>query len=261
MNALVLLLLVPVAMWLGQTALLLAARRPVQWRISSAALPRGYKRVNRLVSHGALAGAVVAYPLLIGRGVLEYYAALFPLDATARQGVWGASAAALYLALLYAAWSASGAVQFRVRHSGGRLVRRLAGVPFTAVLGAAVEELLFRGVVLADLLRSLPTAAAVAVGIVVFAAAHYVRSVKRYWTFPGHVGLGALLCVAYVCSGTLWLSTGLHAGGILMLMGVRPFARYAGPPWLVGVSVFPYAGVVGLAALGLLTWNVWLRYG
>lgn len=261
MVALLLLLLVPVVMWVGQTALLLAAGQGVSWRISSAALPRRTKRFNRLITNAALAAAVIAYPLLIGRGVLEYYAAFFPLDRSARQAVWGLAASTLYLALLYAAWSASGQVQFRVRHTAGKLVQRLAGVPVTAALGALVEELLFRGVLLADLLRTLPAAAAVALGALLFAAAHYVRSVKRYWTFPGHVGLGALLCVAFTCTGTLWLSTGLHAGGILMLMGVRPFARYTGPPWLVGVSIFPYAGAVGLAALALLTWNVWMRFG
>ena len=45
------------------------------------------------------------------------------------------------------------------------------------------------------------------------------------------------------------------------MMGARPFVRYVGPPWLVGASIFPYAGVVGLGALVLLTVNIWLYYG
>lgn len=261
MIALGLLLLVPLVMWGGQSVLLRAAGQPAQWRISSAAIPRRYKRLNRLITNLALAGAVLAYPPLIGRGVLEYYAAFYPLDATARQALWGLAASTLYLALLYLAWSAAGQVQFRIRHEPGKLIQRVAGVPLTTVLAATVEELLFRGVLLADLLRWLPGPAAVLLGALLFAAAHYVRSVKRYWTFPGHVGLGLLFCVAFYCTGNLWLSTGLHAGGILMLMGVRPFVRYTGPPWLVGVSIFPYAGAVGLVALALLTWNVWMRFG
>jgi len=261
MIALGLLLLVPLVMWGGQAALLLAAGERVRWRISPAAIPRRFKRVNRLITNAALAGAVLAYPPLVGRGVIEYYAALFPLDATTRQALWGLSASTLYLALLYLAWSAAGQVQFRIRHEPRKLIRRIAGVPFTTVLAATVEELLFRGVLLADLLRWLPAPAAIVLGALVFAAAHYVRSVKRYWTFPGHVGLGLLFCVAFLCTGTLWLSTGLHAGGILMLMGVRPFVRYTGPSWLVGVSIFPYAGAIGLVALALLTWNVWMRFG
>jgi len=45
------------------------------------------------------------------------------------------------------------------------------------------------------------------------------------------------------------------------LAGIRPFIRYVGPAWLVGASIFPYAGLVGLVALGLLTANVWIRFG
>jgi membrane protease YdiL (CAAX protease family) len=88
-----------------------------------------------------------------------------------------------------------------------------------------------------------------------------VRSVKRYWTFPGHLALGVLLCTAFLCTGNIWLSFGLHAGGVLVLMAVRPFVRYLGPPWLVGASIFPYAGVVGATALILLTLNVFLAFG
>jgi hypothetical protein len=44
-------------------------------------------------------------------------------------------------------------------------------------------------------------------------------------------------------------------------MGVRPFIRYSGPAWLVGASVFPFAGALGVTALLLLILNVWLAYG
>jgi membrane protease YdiL (CAAX protease family) len=260
MLALALLALVPVILWLTQTALLLAAGRPVRARISSAGLPGRFKRINRIVTYATLAAAVFAYPLSLGRSPLDYYGAYFPPEA-AGMVLWGASGAVLYLALLYLAWLLSGNARFRVRHTRQRLAMRLAAVPLTAALAALVEELLFRGMLLADLLRGFPTGVALAFGAVLFAAAHYVRSVKRYWTFPGHLALGALFCVAFVCTRNLWLSTGLHAGGILMLMGVRPFVRYTGPAWLVGASIFPYAGAVGFTGLVLLTLNIWLRYG
>ena len=133
----------------------------------------------------------------------------------------------------------------------------------TAVFGAFVEELLFRGVVMRDLLRDMPSAPALAVGIavVVFAAAHYVRPVKRRWTFPGHLMLGLLLCVAFLRTGSVWLATGFHAGGILMIMGTRPFFRYRGPAWITGASTFPFAGAVGMVGLAILTVFVASRYG
>jgi membrane protease YdiL (CAAX protease family) len=207
------------------------------------------------------AAVLLAYPLLRGEHPWAYYSQFFPGGGRVRESVHGLTAAGLYLVLLYLAWLLTDNVRYRVRHGAKKLTLRLAGVPLTAVLVALVEEMLFRGMLLADLLESLPPVAAIAVGAGVYAGAHYVRSVKRYWTLTGHLALGVLFCLAFVVTGALWLPVGLHAGGVLVLMGVRPFVRYVGPPWLVGASIFPYAGVVGLGALVLLTVNMWLCYG
>lgn len=254
--------LVPIIMWLGQTALLWRAGLPIRLRIGAADLPRPLKRINRLVTNLAFAAALVGYPLLRGESPVAYYAQFFPLGARPFETLHGAAASILYLALLYLAWTVTDNVRFQVRHDAKRLVGRLAGVPLTAVLIALVEELLFRAVLLAGLLDSFTPQIALPVGIVVFAAAHYVRRVKRTWTFVGHLALGTLFCVAFFVTGrSLWMPLGLHAGGVLVLMGVRPFVRYTGPVWLVGASIFPYASVVGIVALLLLTLNIWLGYG
>jgi len=261
MLALILLALAPLMILGGQCAILATAGLPLRWRISSSDLPRSVKRANRVLLNAVLASVLLAYPLLRGESIVGYYARFFPLDCGPIDLLRGAAASVLYLALLYGAWVATDNVRCNVRHSPATLTRRLAAVPLMSIAAATLEELLFRAVLLAGLLESFPTAIAMALGILIFAAAHYVRSVKRYWTFPGHVALGGLFCVAFLCTRTLWLPIGLHAGGILVLMGIRPFARYAGPSWLVGASIFPYAGVVGIFALGLLTANVWLTYG
>lgn len=261
MLALLLLALVPLVMWLGQSALLLYAGLPLRLRISAADLPRPLKRVNRAVTYVAFAGVMLSYPMLRGRAPLAYYAGFLPLGHRPLEMLYGAAAAILYLTLLYLAWTLTDNVHFRTRHSTGRLVRRLAGVPPTAVFVAVLEELLFRSILLASLLHSFPARVALPIGVAAFAGAHYVRSVKRHWTFPGHLALGALFCAAFYWTGALWLSIGLHAGGVLVLMGVRPFIRYTGPSWLVGASIFPYAGAVGIVALVLLTVNMWLCYG
>lgn len=256
MVALLLMACVPVVMWGTQTVLLRAAGMPVQWRISGRDLPRDIKRVNRGVTYAVFALVLMVYPALRGWHPLTYYAGFFPGGGRWTELVFGLGASVLYLTLLYLAWLLSGNVRFEVRHSAGRLVQRLAAVPGTALLAAVAEELLFRGVLLADLMGAMPVPEAVAVGTLVFAAAHYVRSVKRYWTLVGHLALGLLFCVAYVETHALWLGVGLHAGGILVLMAVRPFVRYTGPAWLVGASIYPYAGVVGVGALLLLAWQI-----
>jgi membrane protease YdiL (CAAX protease family) len=261
MRALALLLLVPAIMWCTQSVLLLRAGQRIRTRINPADLPRHLKRYNRMATYAAFGVVLVGYPLLRGESPPSYYMRFFPLGHRPYELIQGFSAAVLYLSLLYLAWLASGNVQFRMRHEPGRLVQRLAGVPVTAFLVALVEELMFRAVLLADLMESLPLWPAVAVGAAIFAGAHYVRSVKRYWTVGGHLGLGLLLCVGFACTHALWLPIGLHAAGIVMLLGTRPFIRYAGPAWLVGASIFPYAGAAGIAGLVLLTFNIYSIYG
>ncbi len=248
-------------MWVGQSAILLLTAQPVRLRLSSEGMSKGIRQASRVVTNLSIAGVVVAYPLARGQDVLAYYARLLPLDHRASACLKGFSIAVFYLALMYLAWLATDNVRFRVRHGAGRLARRLAAVPLSAAFGALAEELLFRGVLLADLLESLEPVPAVMIATVLFAAAHYVRRVKRYWTLAGHLAMSGLLCATFVWTRTLWLPIGLHAGGIFLTLGTRPFVRYIGPGWLVGASIFPYAGAVGILALALLTIAMGMSYG
>lgn len=261
MLALAMLFVAPLLMWVGQSALLLATGTPIRWQLGGSDLPERVKAGNRVILNAVMVGVLVAYPLLRDASPVAYYAAFFPLDHGPSQLVTGLAMSVLYLSLLYGVWGITDNVRFSIRHSAKKLARRLSFVPLMSLGAATIEELLFRAMLLAGLLESLPQYAAIPIGVVCFAGAHYVRSVKRYWTFPGHLALGSLFCVAFVCTHNLWLPIGLHAGGILMLMGLRPFVRYVGPSWLVGASIFPYAGAVGFAALVLMTVNVWLRFG
>lgn len=246
-------------LWGIQSWRLRHAGLPLTWRLGGgAAADYG---PDRVLVNGVLLAVLAVYPLLRGSTPWAYYAKFLPRDTAFAHATWGLSLAVLYLTLLYVAWLITGNVTFELRHRPLRIVTKLAAVPLTAVLVATVEELLFRATLLAELLTQLPAGAAIGVGALVFAGAHYVRAVKRRWTFPGHVALGILLCTAFWCTGNLWLVMGLHAGGVLVLMGVRPFVRYRGPAWLVGASIFPYAGAVGVAALLLLTLNVVVLFG
>ncbi len=261
MVALAALLLVPVCMWGGQSVMLRLAGLPIRLRIGAEDLPPNLRRWNRVITQAAFAAVLIGYPLLCGLSPIAYYARYLPLGRRPLELLYGAAAAVLYLCLLYAAWVAGDNVHFRARHAGPRLIRRIAAAPLTAVFAAGVEELLFRAVLLVGLLETFDEVSAVAIGAMLFAGAHYIRRVKRYWTFAGHVVLGVLLCSAFVWTKALWLPFGLHAGGVLVLAGVRPLVRYTGPAWLVGASIYPYASVVGIAALLLLTVNIWLAYG
>lgn len=257
---LTLLAAVPI-MWIGQSIVRRAAGLPVQRRLSARGLPERWRKANRAVTQVALVAVVVAYPLLLGRTPIDYYGELLPRGAPAFAFAHGLAIAVLFLSLLFFAWNLSGAVEFSMRQSASRTLRRVLTSPVSAVLGAGAEELVFRGVLLRGLMESFPLPAAVAVGAICFALAHYVREVKRYWTLPGHLALGLCLCLAFVWTRALWLPMGVHAGGILAIMAARPFVRYRGPAWVTGASIFPFSGAVGVAALLLLTAVLWSFYG
>lgn len=261
MLALALLAAVPALMW-GVQSLLLACEglRP-RARIGGSDLPERVKLGNRIATYAAFAGVLLGYPALHGESPLAFYARFFPVDGREQQLAFGLGVSLFYLALLYAAWLFTDNLRIDVRQRPAALAKRLATAPVTAALAATVEELLFRAVVLQGLVEDFGVGAALPAGVAIFAGAHYVRSVKRYWTLAGHLGLGLLLCTAYLCSGALWLPIGIHAGGILLIMAMRPLARYTGPAWLVGASIYPYAGLLGVTALLALTLDIWMRFG
>jgi membrane protease YdiL (CAAX protease family) len=263
--ALILIAMVPVVMWVGQTASLKRHGLPVRWRIDARDAPVSVRTTGRIITQVSLLAVIVVYPLFLRRSPLDYYGSLLPASRAVQQLAEGLAASVLALCLLFVVWLATGRLEVELHQSRRRWMRRLVLLIPTALFGAFVEELLFRGVVMADLLRWGPNVEhkplAVALAVLVFAGAHYVRSVKRHWTIGGHIMLGLLLCTAFLLTGSLWLAIGLHAGGILMIMGTRPFFVYRGPAWLTGASIFPFAGVVGMAGLGVLTAFVAARYG
>lgn len=263
MTALLLLAAVPVVMWLGQTVMLRRHGLPIRLRLDPRNAPRAIRTTGRVITQLSLFAVLLAYPLVRGLSPVEYYGALLPRTRAVLQAVQGAAAATLFLSVLFLFWMATDRVTIEAHQSRRRLLQRLLLLIPTAILGATIEELLFRGVVMADAQRWFPDLPYIAVGwsTLVFAGAHYVRTVKRRWTFPGHLMLGLLFSLAFLQTGSLWLPIGLHAAGILMIMGTRPFFVYRGPAWLTGASIFPFAGIFGIAGLGLLTAFVVTYYG
>ena len=261
MTALLLLAIAPVVMWLVQSALLATHGLPIRLRLDAGDAPAIVRTGGRITTQVVLLGILIGYPLLRGQSPVAYYRSLLPREGLGDFAL-GAAAASLFLCTLFLAWIATDLLRVEVHHSRRKWIRRLALLPATALFGAFVEEFLFRGVVMADVMAS-PTLSrggpwfAVGVSTVVFAVAHYVRAVKRHWTVFGHLALGILLSVAFLQTRSLWLPAGLHAGGILLIMGVRPFVRYRGPAWLVGASIFPFAGVAGIVGLCIMTAYVW----
>jgi membrane protease YdiL (CAAX protease family) len=158
--------------------------------------------------------------------------------------------------------------------AGGAAVARtvvVSGVVF--LLGAAAEEMLFRGYPLQTLLRSWPLWAALVPVSVPFALVHLANpNVAPGFTFANTVLAGVWLGVAYWRTRSLWFPLGVHAGwnwvqGALLgspVSGIKtitpdPLLRFsdAGPHWLGGGDYGIEGGAACTLALLLSTLFVW----
>jgi hypothetical protein len=170
---------------------------------------------------------VAIYPLAVGRPIVEYYREMLPVSAW-RQLAEGVAAAVLFLCVLFIAWIATDALRPGVYRSRRRWRRRLMLLLPTSLFGAFVEEAIFRGVVLADLLESnlLPTVASVASEAWSSDAAHYVLQVKRTdVSGPRHAGRPALHVVRE--DGHALATCRAARRRHLRHLGTRPFVHIA----------------------------------
>ncbi len=151
----------------------------------------------------------------------------------------------------------------------------------TAFTVGFLEEIFFRGIIFRGLLEDWKPLPAFVVANLFYSALHFVKPAKEYFlsgidpwagfrhlfsTFapflepaqiaPGIIGLfliGIVLSYAFVRTGTLYLSIGLHAGWIISIKTVRVFGDYTRENlgWLFGSTdpkivsgVMTWAGVI-----------------
>ncbi|HZI20612.1 MAG TPA: CPBP family intramembrane glutamic endopeptidase [Pyrinomonadaceae bacterium] len=155
----------------------------------------------------------------------------------------------------------------------GAIWRTLAGSGLVLLLGAAAEEMLFRGYPLQTTLRSWPPAVALVLPSIVFAFVHLSNpNVSPFFTFINTFLAGVWLAAAYWRTRSLWLAFGLHWGwnwtmGAVLgspISGIReitpaPVLRFedAGPAWLGGGGYGFEGGAACTLALLALTAFVW----
>jgi membrane protease YdiL (CAAX protease family) len=161
--------------------------------------------------------------------------------------------------------------------TGAGLARTLVGSFVIFLLGAAAEEMLFRGYPFQTLLRSWPVWVALIPVSVPFALVHLMNpNVVPGFTFVNTVLAGVWLCVAYWRTRSLWFPLGLHFGWnwvqgawlgspVSGIKGITPhpllsFAD-AGPAWVGGGAYGIEGGAACTLALVvaiLFTWHTGL---
>jgi CAAX protease family protein len=183
--------------------------------------------------------------------------------AVARGAAFGLAGLAVGLGLC----ALCGALEPALRFGAAKTVRK-AGTGLAAALAVGVaEETLFRGVLLRRLRRDLGRGAGVVVTTAIYAAVHVVRRRGSAGVvhagsgfeqlagllapfadrtvlpvFLGLVLLGAVLAVARLRSGALWMPIGIHAAFVAAFRVGRLFFVLEPVPWLVGAGWPPLVG-------------------
>jgi hypothetical protein len=252
-----------VLVWLAQTMTLWAIGdpSPVAWPFRHPSKSETVRWARKLALQIALLGLVAVVPWAAGEDLRTYFAS------RVGESHWrllveviAGTVFALILTLLIC--RVLGYVRIEAHYGWGKSIAKVFRGSLTPLPLAVMEEAVFRGVILEQLLRALPgTVAGMTVAVVLsaalFSSVHFIRPQKRLvGPWIGLFGLGLALGFAYIAGGhTLWLPVALHAGGVWYIQTSRPFVTYDGPGWLVGYRSYPICGVLGMTFMGLTT--VW----
>jgi membrane protease YdiL (CAAX protease family) len=245
----------------AQSVVLLRFKQPLQWTFgASSQQSKSLKLALKVVLQTTLIGSIFLFPYLVGSRPAAYYAPLFPRE-KAHYFWYGEGIALALLTLIYAVEVAGKWLYWEPRWTAKKAFTKSALSALSSLTVVAVEEPFFRGIILRTMLESAsPWTVAIPLSAALFSAAHFIRKVKTYWPAVGLAMLGVWLGVAYYKTGNLWLSMGLHSGGILSIGVHRCFLNYRGPAWLVGTQTFPIAGAISIAIMAVGTAITWVLF-
>ena len=172
--------------------------------------------------------------------------------------------------------AAMGWLRFEVTEPAGQVAGRLAVAGASALVVALLENWFFRAWLPLLTARWFGTRLAEPTALLVFAGAHAFRANRldvqvthdtagaweavKTWLATlfdyGHFGtallglalFGVLLTLAYRRTGSLWVPIGIHAAGVLTILGYGAFTERLDTPAWAGTKVL-YDGVPGWAVL------------
>ena len=238
---------------------LLVYRVPLRWTFGTrSSEPRSLRIVLKIILQATLIGSILLFPYLRRSTPGAYYGARLSWH-RAPEFLYGAAIGLAGFGVVFATGLALGGIRWKVRYPAGKALARSSRSALSSLTVVAVEEPLFRGIVLDSLLDAAPVWAAIALSAVLFSAAHFIRKTRTYWPAVGLAVLAVWLGIAYYKTQGLWLPMGLHSGGILAIGVHRCFVEYRGHELFVGTQTYPIAGLVGIALMvvgAVATWSL-----
>lgn len=241
-------------LWAVQSVALLIVGVPLALPLQFTTRKPLVRWTGRVMIHVAWLIILVGTPLALGIDPLDALQRAFPLPVPWRDIAIAFSIVFFPAVIIYVLLVKVGWVCIEPQHDKAtrraKLFRRFLGPLPLAML----EEAVFRGVILEQLLRSLPhshayTVLAIVLSSAAFSAVHFI---KRYQGKPiwqpayGLFIVGCLFGLAYVIGArSLWLPIIVHATSVFVIEVMRLYSVHRAPHWLMGYSEWPQSGLVG----------------
>jgi Type II CAAX prenyl endopeptidase Rce1-like len=256
-------------LWAVQSVALRIAGEPLAWPLRFPTRKPLVRWTSRVMIHTSWLIILVGTPLALGIRPLDALHQAFPLpvpwdDIAIAFSVVFFPGVITYALLLKVGW-----VRVEPQHDQAtrraKLFRRFLGPLPLAIL----EEGVFRGVLLEQLLRSFPqshtyTVLAITLSSAMFASVHFIKLPypgKPIWQPAyGLFIVGCLFGFVYVLGGrSLWLPIVVHAMAVFLIEVMKIYVVHQAPPWLMGYSEYPQCGLVGsIYVLGVGIALAWL---
>ena len=250
------------ALWLAQSIVLTVVGEPLALPLRFSTGRPALKWTSRALVHTQWLIILIGTPLALGIHPLDALKEAFPTPVPWRDIGVAFSLMLGATVLTYAFYLIVGWVRFQPQGEQAtrraKLFRRFFPGPLPL---ATFEEGVFRGILLEQLLRSLPsshvfTALAIVVSSAAFAAIHFVKPAKgkpvRQAAY-GYFLVGCLFGLAYVLGGrSLWLPIAVHASAVFGIEVARLYVVFEAPRWLVGFAESPQSGLIGSIVVVLL---------
>lgn len=245
---------------IAQTVVLKLFKEPLQWTFgANSQQSKSLKLALKVVLQTTLIGSIFVFPFLVGKTPGQYYASFFPWEKA--HYFWYGQLCALGLSAgIYGSELLGGWLYYKPRFTPKKAFAKSALSTLSSFTVVAVEEPVFRGIVMWTLWQDVGPWVAIPLSAVLFSAAHFIRKVRTYWPSVGLAFLGLWLGVCFYKTGNLWLSMGLHSGGILSIGVHRCFLNYRGPEWLIGTQTFPIAGAIAIGVMVVGTIVTWFIF-
>jgi CAAX prenyl protease-like protein len=243
------------ALWMIQSVVLWFAGEPLTWPFRFSRERPLMRWTGRVMVHSEWIIILVGTPLALGIHPLDALREAFPTPVPWRDIGVAFVITAFPACLVYAVYLAVGWVRFEPQRDQktrrAKLFRRFFPGPLPLVI---FEEGVFRGIILEQLLRSLPAsrfwaALALVLSGAAFAAVHFIKPAGdkpiRQYAY-GYFLVSCLFGAAYLLGGrSLWLPVVVHATVVFVIEVMRLYVVFQAPPWLVGYPDSPQSGLVG----------------